>query len=156
MRANRVCSQRPRPALSRQWDTRDPHGILANIVAVNDPQRRPRSGKERFAAAEYEGTEVEAVLVDETEVSEARREFGSGDVDLSVDIRLQSAHERFDVLRYERGIRADRLQRGGHDPLRLRAPGGGEVVLDGVPVRLILVPVAHDLVDPSTIQGAGE
>src|SRR5262249_8496189 len=67
----------------------------------------------------------------------------------------QSPHKRVDVLRDECGVRADRLQRTGDDPFRLRPPDRREFVVARIPLRSILVPVAHDLVDPSTIQGTG-
>src|SRR3954463_5488094 len=93
------------------WDTRQPNRILTDTITGNDAERWPSAGKVRLAAAEDEGAEVETIFVDETEVGEARRQGGPRDVDLTVDILLQSAHERVDIIPDECGVRADRLQR---------------------------------------------
>jgi hypothetical protein len=92
-------------------DTRHPNRVLANTIAGNDAERWPRAGKVRFAGAKHEGAEVETIFVDKTEFSQARRQDGARDVDLTVDVRLQSALKRIDVLADECGVRADRLER---------------------------------------------
>jgi hypothetical protein len=51
------------------------------------------------------------ILVDETQVGETRREIGPGNVDDAVDLRLQPANERFEIVAGERGVGADRPQR---------------------------------------------
>ena len=51
------------------------------------------------------------ILVDKTEVGEAIRQVGPGDVDVALDVRFQPAHERFDVVTDERGVGTNRLQR---------------------------------------------
>src|SRR5262249_1936813 len=66
------------------------------------------------------------------------------------------AHERFDVASHQRSVRANRLERAGHDPFRLRPPHCREVVLDRFPVRLILIPVTHHFVHTTTVQTAGK
>src|SRR6185437_12071061 len=103
-----------------------------------------------------ERTEVETILVDKPQVSDARRQRGPRDVDLTRDLLLESAHKRFDALRDECGVRTDRRERTRDDPFRLRAPCRREVVVARIPIRSILVPVTHDLVHPSAIQGAGK
>src|SRR6185437_3226275 len=138
------------------WDTRQPNRVLANTIAGDDLEGWPGAGKVRLAAAEYERAEVETILVDETEVGQTRCQGGPGDVDLTLDVLPQSAHKRVDALRDECGVWADRLQRTRDDPFWLLPPCRREVVVAGIPLRSILVPVAHDLVDPSTIQAAGQ
>src|SRR5215208_2367930 len=93
------------------WDTRQPHRVLAHTIACDDAEGRPGAGEVRLAASEHEGAEVETILVDETEVGEARRQGGSRDVDLSFDVLLQPAHEGVEALPDECGVGADRLQR---------------------------------------------
>jgi hypothetical protein len=46
------------------------------------------------------------VLVDKTEVSEASRQIGPGDVEVALDFRLQPARQRFDAVTDKRGIGA--------------------------------------------------
>src|SRR4051812_38833898 len=80
------------------WDARQPNRLLAKTIAGNDAERWPRAGKVRLSAAKHEGAEVELILVDKTEVGEARRQDGPRDVDLTLDLLLQFAHKRVDVV----------------------------------------------------------
>jgi hypothetical protein len=45
------------------WDTRQPNRVLANTIAGDDLEGRPRAGKVRLAAAKYERAEVETIFV---------------------------------------------------------------------------------------------
>src|SRR3954449_5763172 len=100
------------------WDTRKPNRLLAKVIIGNDAERWSSAGKVRLSGAKHEGAEVETILVDETEVGEARRQGGPRDVDLTFDLFLQSADKNLDVLADESRIRADRLERTGDDPFR--------------------------------------
>src|SRR3977135_2619597 len=91
------------------WDTRQPNRVLANMIAGNDAETWAGASKVRLATAKHEGAKVETILVDKTEVGEARRQGGPRDVDLTLDVLLQFAHKRVDVLPDECGVRADRL-----------------------------------------------
>src|SRR4051812_37434745 len=93
------------------WDTRKPNRLLAKVIIGNDAERWSSAGKVRLSGAKHERAEVEMILVDETEVGEARRQGGPRNVDLTHDVLLQLAHERVDVLPDECGVHADRLQR---------------------------------------------
>src|SRR6516162_2045684 len=92
-------------------DVRQPDRILADGIGGDKSEGRPGTGEVRLAATKHKRAEVEAILVDETEVGEAPREFGPGDIDFALDFRLQPAHERLDVASHERGVRANRLER---------------------------------------------
>src|SRR5215510_7570586 len=93
------------------WDTRQQNRVLANAIAGNNAEWWPGAGKIRLAAAKHERAEVETILVDKTEIGEARRQGGPRDVDFALDFLLQSASKRVDVLCDECGVRADRFQR---------------------------------------------
>src|SRR5258708_2807650 len=77
----------------------------------NEAERWPGGAEEWLAGTKHERAEVETILVDKTELREAPRQIGPGDVDVALDFRLQPAHERFDVVPHKRGVRADRVQR---------------------------------------------
>src|SRR6185437_13420058 len=138
------------------WDTREPNRVLANPIAGNNAEWRPGAGKVWLAGAKHQRAEVETIFVDETEIAEAPCQCGSRHVDFTVDILLQSASKRGDVVRDECSVRADRFQGARNDPFRLRPPYRGEVAVVRVPFGSILVPVPHDLVHPSTVQAAGQ
>src|SRR5262249_37330434 len=93
------------------WDTRQPNRVLANTIAGDNAEWWPWAGKVRLSAAKYERAEVQTIFVDKTEIGEAPRQGGPRDVDLTVDVLLQPANERVNVLRDECGVRADRFQR---------------------------------------------
>jgi len=41
-------------------------------------------------------------------------------------------------------------------PLRLRTPGMGEIMLNIVPIGLVLFPVTHDLIHSSAVENAAQ
>ena len=45
-----------------------PDHVLADSIAGHETERRPRAGEEWLSATEYDGVEVESILVDKTEV----------------------------------------------------------------------------------------
>src|SRR5215467_12398252 len=69
-----------------------PDRILADGIGGDKSQGRPGTGEVRLAATKHKWAEVETILVDETEIGEAPREFGPGDVDFALDFHLQPAH----------------------------------------------------------------
>src|SRR5215831_21092604 len=75
-------------------DTRQQNRVLANAIARNNAEWWPGAGKVRLAAAKHERAEVETIFVDKTEIGEARRQGGPGDVDFTPDVLLQSASKR--------------------------------------------------------------
>jgi hypothetical protein len=79
-------------------DERQPDRVLANRIGSDKTERRPGTGEVRLSATKHERTNVEMILVDETEISEARRQIWPGDVDVALDFRLQPAYERFDIV----------------------------------------------------------
>ena len=67
----------------RAWSSRDvrqPDRILADGIGSDKSERWPGTGEIRLAATKHKRAEVETILVDETEVGEAPREFGPGDI----------------------------------------------------------------------------
>ncbi len=77
---------------------RQPDRILANGSGPDKTERRTRTREVRFSATQHDRTKVELILVDETEAGQARRQFGPGDVDFALDVRLQPAYECFDIV----------------------------------------------------------
>src|SRR5438874_11261606 len=77
-------------------DTGQPNRVLANAIAGNNTKRWPGACKVRLAAAEHERAEVETILVNETEIGEARRQEGTRNVDLALDVLLQPPAKRVD------------------------------------------------------------
>src|SRR5690349_2503040 len=100
--------------------------------------------------------EVKAILVDQSELSEAVRQLRSGDGNLAFQLVLQGTYRAVEVIRDERGVGADRLQRTRHDPFAQIAPRGREVAFRGPPPGLVFVPVAHDLVHAAAVDAAGQ
>src|ERR1700733_8167407 len=52
------------------------------------------------------------------------------------------------------GVGTNGRQRTRCNPLRLRTPGLGEIMLDLVQIRLVLIPVPHDLIHASAVEKA--
>ena len=93
-----VCSRHPKPAcrgLSR--NVCQPDRVLADGIGGNQAQPRSRAGKERLAATQHLGVQVQAILVDEAEVGQAPRQFRSGNRNLSGKPSLQVAHYPLDT-----------------------------------------------------------
>jgi hypothetical protein len=49
-------------------NVRQPHHVLANEIAGHKAERRPGADEEWFAATEYDGMEVESILINKTKV----------------------------------------------------------------------------------------
>ena len=81
-------------------DTGQPNRVLANAIAGNKTEWWPGAGKVRLAAAKYEWAEVETILVDETEIGEAPRQGGPGDVTTTMSIfAYKTGFNAFDIGR---------------------------------------------------------
>src|SRR6202030_128295 len=100
--------------------------------------------------------EGESILINKTKVGQASCQLWSGNCNLPNEPGLQATYHRLDVILDKCGVGSDRLQRARHDPLRLAPPRRSEVVILRVPVRKVLVPIAHDLVHAATVHKAGE
>lgn len=91
--------------------TRQPHRVLADAIAGDEAKRWPGAGEAGLAAAEHEGSGLEAILVEAATRGEARREGGSGDVDRALAIRRQSARHHVDDVANEGRVRSARRER---------------------------------------------
>src|SRR5262245_36796549 len=94
----------PSGAARSRRNVGQPDDALAHEIAGYKAERRPRAGEERLAAAEHDGMEVESILIDK-----AKR--GAGNGDRAGKPGLQVTNHRLDVIRDQRGVGADRLQR---------------------------------------------
>src|SRR5690606_30092610 len=103
---------------------------------------------------EHHGVQVDAVFVDEAELGEAVREVRTGHLDLAVAPGLQLADRGFAVTREQRRVGSDGGAGAGGHPFRLPPPGRRKGPLVGAPLRLVVVPVAHDLVDAAAVDAA--
>src|SRR4051812_37614851 len=106
------------------------HRVLADHFAGHEAEARSRAAEERLAATEHEGTEVELILIDETELGEACREFGSGDFDLALMVGLQLPDEGLEIAIHQRRIGSHCLEAARDNPFRLRPPSRREVEPD--------------------------
>src|SRR5437660_6170523 len=131
-----------------------PDHVLANQIAGHKAERRPRAGEEWLAATKYDGVEVNSILVDKTKFGQASCQVWPGNVNLPNWLSLQPAYQRLDVILDKCGVGSDRLQRAGHNPLRLTPPRHREVVFLHVPLRAVFVPITHHLVHAATIHTA--
>src|ERR1700722_17068084 len=128
--------------------------MRGNSIAGHKAQRRPRAGEEWLAVTKHDGMQVESILIDQTEIGEALRQLWSANVNLPGKLSLQPTYRRLKVISDEHGVGADRLQRVRYDPLRLPPPHRREIAFLGNPIRLIFVPIAHDLVQAATVPEA--
>src|SRR6185503_8767685 len=67
---------------------------------------------------------------------------------------LQLADRALETIRNKPGVGADRLQRARDDPFRLVPPRRREGAFRCTPFRMIVVPVAHDLIHLATVDTA--
>src|SRR5258708_27497758 len=102
----------------------------------------------------HDRMDVESILVNQTKVGQAPCQVWSGYVDLPLQLSLQPADHRLDVILDECGVGSDRLQRARHDPLPLAPPHRREVAVLRVPIRKIIVPITHDRVHAATVHRA--
>ena len=98
--------------------------------------------------------QVDAILVDQAKLGEAVRQVWASHFELPVALGLQLADRAGKIIRNQGGVGTDRRQRARDDPFRLLAPRRREGAFVGIPVRLLVVPVAHDLIHLATVDTA--
>ena len=125
--------------------------VVGDAVGGEEAEGRAGAGEERVAVAEDDGVEVEAVLVDEVEVGESSGEVRAGYFDVAGVVGFEIADEVLEVVFDQCGVGADGGQRVRGYPLGMVSPGGCEGVFVGLPVGLVVVPVAHDLVHAAAV-----
>src|SRR5262245_51264177 len=139
-------------SLSR--NVRQPNCVLANWIVAHKAEWRPGTGEEGLTAAQHDGAEVEAILINKTKVGQASRKVWSADCNLPNVLSLQPTNNGLEVILDKRSVRADRLQRARHDPLRLAPPRRRELAFLRAPLRTVFVPIAHNLVQAATVHAA--
>src|SRR5687767_5761553 len=117
-------------------------------------ERRPGPGEIWLAVTKHDGVQVNSILIDQAEFGEASRQVRAGNFDLPVAPGLQLADRALEIILNKPGVGADRLQRARDDPFRLVPPRRCEGVFLCIPFRMIVVPVAHDLVHVATVDTA--
>src|SRR5262245_56785262 len=135
-------------------NVRQPNHILANSFTVHKAERRPGADEEWLPMAKHDGMEVESILINQTKIGQAPCQVWSGNVNLPIELRLQPAYRRLDVILDECDVGADRLQRARHHPLPLTHPHRRKVAILCVRIRKVIVPITHDLVHAATVHGA--
>lgn len=128
-----------------------PDLVLAEVIGGHEAEAWSRAGEERRTATEHDRVEVGSILIDKTRPGQASCQARSANINPPGEFGLRCAHRRLDVTRDKRRIGAARLQRTGHDPLRLAPPRRSEVALCRVPLRTVFIPVTHDLVQAATV-----
>jgi hypothetical protein len=93
--------------LSSSRNVRQPDHVLVHSIAGHKAEWRPGAGEERLAATQYDGVEVEPILIDQTEVSQTSRQLWSGDVNLACALSLQPPYDSLEVIPDKRGVGAD-------------------------------------------------
>ncbi len=90
----------------------------------------------------------------ETSGPSAMRIGSAGDLDLAVALGLQLADQALEIIGDQRGVGPDGVQGPRDHPLRLVSPGRGERPLFRIPLGLVVIPVAHDLVHRAAVDAA--
>src|SRR6201984_1381168 len=109
-------------------------------------ERRPGSGEIWLAVTKHDGVQVDSILIDQPKFGEALRQVRASNFDLSGALGLQLADRALKIILNKPGVGADRLQRARDDPFRLVSPRRREGAFPCTPFRMIVVPVAHDLI----------
>src|ERR1700754_1600908 len=115
---------------------------------------RPGSGEIWLAVTKHDGVQVDSILIDQTKFGKALRQVRASNFDFAVARGLQLADRALKVTFNKPGVGADRLQRARDDPFRLVPPRRREGVFRCTPFRMIVVPVAHDLIHLATVHTA--
>src|SRR5437764_7192358 len=117
-------------------------------------ERRPGSGEIWLAVTKHDGMQVNSILIDQAKFGEAVRQARASNFDLPVALGLQLAERALKITPNKRGVGTDRLQRARDDPLWLVPPRRREGVFRCIPIRMIVVPVTHDLIHLATVHTA--
>src|SRR6185312_17541837 len=123
-------------------------------VIGHEAERRPGPGEIWLAVTEHDGVQVDSILIDQAESGQAVRQVRASNFDLPVALALQLADRTLEVILNKPGVGTDRLQRAGDDPFRLLPPRRREGLFVCTPFRMIVVPVAHDLIHLATVDTA--
>src|SRR6187397_1804313 len=129
--------------------------MLANPIVSHKAERRPGSGEIWLAVTKHDGVQVDSILIDQAKFGEALRQVRASNFDLPVALGLQLADRALKIVLNKLGVGADRLQRARGDPFRLVPPRRREGVFLGIPFRMFVVPVAHDLIHAAAVDTAG-
>src|SRR5262245_13962901 len=117
-------------------------------------ERRPGSGEIWLAVTQHDGVQVDSILIDQAKLGETVRQIRASNFDLPVAFALQRADRALEITLNKPGVGADRLQRARDDPFRLLPPRRREGVFRCIPFRMVVVPVAHDLIHLTTVDAA--
>src|SRR5690349_17013470 len=99
--------------------------------------------------------QVDEIFVDKAEVGESLREYRPADSNSPFALGLEFPHRRLEVVAMDqRGVGANRFQRARHHPFGRSSPRRGEVALRLAPFGLVVVPVAHDLIEAAAIDAS--
>jgi hypothetical protein len=121
----------------------------------HEAERRPGSGEGGLAVTKHDGVQVDSVLVDQAKFGEVSRQIRARNFDLPGPLGLQLTDGTLEIIPHQRGVGANRFQRARDDPFRLAPPRRREGVFLCIPLRMIVVPIAHDLVHLATVHTAG-
>src|SRR5262245_27807134 len=128
-----------------------PDHILANPIISHKAEWRPGSAEIWLAVTKHDGVKVDSILIDQAKFGEALRQVRASNFDLPGALGLQLAHRALKIILNKPGVGADRLQRARDDPFRLAPPRRREGVFLCIPLRMIVIPVAHDLIHLATV-----
>src|SRR5690242_7819974 len=92
-------------------NVRQPDHVRDDQITGDKAEPRPGAREEWLAATEYDGMDVEPILVHEAKVTQASRQVRSSDFDFPGEFGLQFPYRRLDVIGEQRGVRADCFQR---------------------------------------------
>src|SRR6266436_8176356 len=131
-----------------------PDHILADPIISHKAEPRPGSGEIWLAVTKHDGVQVDSILIDQAKFGEALRQVRASNFDLPVALGLERADRALKIILNKPGVGTDRLQRSRDDPFRLVPPHRRESVFICIPFRMIVVPVAHDLIHVATVHTA--
>src|SRR5690606_10946345 len=106
------------------------------------------------AVTKPDGMQVDSIFINQAKFGEALRQVRASHFDLPVALSLQLADRALKIILNKLGVGADRLQRARDDPFWLVSPRHREGVFLCIPVRMIVIPVTHDLIHFATIDTA--
>src|SRR5262249_44802804 len=120
----------------------------------HESERRPGPGEIWLAVTKHDGGQGDSILIDQAKFGEASRQVRASHFDLPVALGFQLADRALKIMLNKPGVWADRLQRTQDDPFRLVPPRRREGTFPCIPFRMIVVPVAHDLIHVATVDTA--
>ncbi len=84
-----------------------PDRVLPDQIAGHKAESRPGADEERRAVTEYDGMEIELILINQTEVGHACCQVWSTNFNHPGELGLQPTYHRLDVTLDKRGVGAD-------------------------------------------------